>query len=391
MLDMECDLYIQFQNKITSGNNLLIQISTQFNVSGAEKLKKKIKQEIVFLTKVINSGSIKKEYLHCSNLHHFEALVICAALESDCTSLLETLTVQLDNGSCKKICIDIVSQHGNKWTKVIARNAAALSRISRGDSDFGQKTILDQATEYILCSHQHPHYFKPPKVVFHFALGISCWLAEKLERLGIIVTGEQLEDNFVHIEVDDRSSASSEEIIPPSANLPTTNFKCEVDKLNLDITTLIAYVSALTNGGANFKFDDPLLDQQAMWEREGPVKPQLDELFQGKEIYCCQTAAEDFSTILENLGGPGEKERAEKLMKRISIIPDIPFSRLKIGGKIKARSVSIFGTGNSIKALTVTANEGFVRAAKNQGIEFAVFVHQSRALTEAKQNSATSL
>lgn len=66
------------------------------------------------------------------------------------------------------------------------------------------------------------------------------------------------------------------------------------------------------------------------------------------------------------LGGTGEKERAAELMTRITIVPDIPFSCLKVGGKIKSRSVVIFGTGHMMRALTVTANEGFVRAAKNQ-------------------------
>lgn len=60
-------------------------------------------------------------------------------------------------------------------------------------------------------------------------------------------------------------------------------FSSEVSKLNLDITTMIAFVSALTNGGSNYEFDDPLLNQQASWERLRPVKPQLDKFFQGKD------------------------------------------------------------------------------------------------------------
>lgn len=87
---------------------------------------------IQFLFQVMNSGLMKNEHLQCTNLHHFEAMVSCALQEKECSSILETLTVQLDNGSSKRICVDIVSENGHKWTKVIARNAAALSRISVG-------------------------------------------------------------------------------------------------------------------------------------------------------------------------------------------------------------------------------------------------------------------
>lgn len=44
---------------------------------------------------------------------------------------------------------------------------------------------------------------------------------------------------------------------------------------------MIAYVSSLTNGGSDHLFHDPLLNQQAEWERRRPVKPILDALFQG--------------------------------------------------------------------------------------------------------------
>ena len=60
-------------------------------------------------------------------------------------------------------------------------------------------------------------------------------------------------------------------------------------------------------------------------------------------------------------------------------------------GKIKDRSLSIFATGDSLRILTVTANTGFIRAAAGQGVNFAVVTHQSRALTEDKEKSATAL
>lgn len=53
-------------------------------------------------------------------------------------------------------------------------------------------------------------------------------------------------------------------------------------KLNLGVTTLIAYVSALTNGGCHYNFKSEILQKHAEWERARPVKPILDNLFEGK-------------------------------------------------------------------------------------------------------------
>ena len=59
---------------------------------------------------------------------------------------------------------------------------------------------------------------------------------------------------------------------------------CDTSRLNLDITAMIAYVSALTNGHADHEFAEPILAEQAAWERERPVKPVLDRLFGNKKL-----------------------------------------------------------------------------------------------------------
>jgi hypothetical protein len=82
------------------------------------------------------------------------------------------------------------------------------------------------------------------------------------------------------------------------------------------------------------------------------------------------------------------------LIKRISVVPDQPSERalkLVTSSKINSRSLTIFGTGDTLKAITMTANSGFVRAANNQGVKFSVFIHQPRALTESKEALATRL
>lgn len=52
-------------------------------------------------------------------------------------------------------------------------------------------------------------------------------------------------------------------------------------KVNLDITCLIAFVSATSNGGCNYVFEDQFLKEQAEAERKNPVKDVLNIYFKG--------------------------------------------------------------------------------------------------------------
>jgi len=154
---------------------------------------------------------------------------------------------------------------------------------------------------------------------------------------------------------------------------------------------MIAYVSAMTNGRNWFKFKEKILTEQAEWERRRPVKPVLDKIFSDKQLICCESAMNDFQTILSTLGGPSERERGHELVSRVQVVPDQSSSKtssLAASGKIKSRSLAIFATGDVMKVITVTANTGFLRAAAGQGVTFATVTHESRALTEDKEKTA---
>ena len=127
----------------------------------------------------------------------------------------------------------------------------------------------------------------------------------------------------------------------------------------------------------------------------------------------CATALEDFRSILSTVGGENECDRAEHLLRRVTIVPDVVSPRvdvLPISAKIKERAKVtyteidmvlpynieshcvgvfnfqvIFGTADSLQAVVVTANSGFVRAAEQRNVSVAALLHESRALTERKQ------
>lgn len=58
---------------------------------------------------------------------------------------------------------------------------------------------------------------------------------------------------------------------------------CDIKKLNIDVTTMMAYVSSLTSGSFNWQFNEPLLTEQAIKESTCPIKKYLDEIFEGEK------------------------------------------------------------------------------------------------------------
>ena len=60
----------------------------------------------------------------------------------------------------------------------------------------------------------------------------------------------------------------------------------EVARVNLDITSLISFVSNVCHGGCNYHFREDILTQQATWERERPILPKLMDFIKGQCITC---------------------------------------------------------------------------------------------------------
>lgn len=178
----------------------------------------------------------------------------------------------------------------------------------------------------------------------------------ELTELGIIVRINGVEENCEVIETE----------------ILDTN---EEKLLNLDVTTIMAYVSALTNGSYNWKFTQPILTEQAIRENKCHVKEFLEEQFANSELIACASAIESFQTILKTVGGENEKKRSELFVKRIKVLPDLTPDeehetlqkyKLQLSGKIRDRTYKIITFGLHHKAITVTANKGAIEAAKMQ-------------------------
>ncbi|XP_011157330.2 UPF0415 protein C7orf25 homolog isoform X1 [Solenopsis invicta] len=381
------------EEKIASGHSMVERLKLMDKIDGIDKLIRRIQQELKFLEKVQCTGNLNKKHLQSSNLTHLDAMVARLSCAKDPISVIKPFKYQK-----LRLEVDIVCNGGASWVKVIARNARALTLISLGNGEYGQKSVLDQANSYLVCSKCHLHHYRPPDVIFHFAYGVEVPLASQLEQMGIIVEGDRIETNDENLNKQDeldfsKESTSDSEKDLDLQSLNTSVLSTEIKLLNLDVSALLAYVTNMVNGYNNYVYREPLLTQQAEMERKHPIKPILEDLFRDKELVICQTAYNNFMNIIDVIGGPKETQRAQELLKRVRIVDDVTTGRimeLRLGGKIKDRSRLIFATGESMKSITVSANEGFVRAARMQGIECTVFLHEPRSLSEIKEGNATS-
>lgn len=119
-----------------------------------------------------------------------------------------------------------------------------------------------------------------------------------------------------------------------------------------------------------------------------------------KELIASEIAKNSFLEILNVVGGPNEKVRADEFLKRIQFHRDLTQDEvdslwtanpLSIVGKIRDRTFQILAFGLHHKALTVTANKGAIEAARQQGMNIPCVIHEARALSEQKQATATYL
>lgn len=172
------------------------------------------------------------------------------------------------------------------------------------------------------------------------------------------------------------TSDSGKDLDVDLQSLNTSVLSTEIRLLNLDVSALLAYVTNMANGYNNYVYREPLLTQQAEMEKKRPIKPILENLFRDKDLIICRTAYNNFMSIIDVIGGPNETQRAQELLKKVRIVDDVTTGRimeLRLGGKIKDRSRLIFATGESMKSITVSANEGFVRAARMQVNIFSIY------------------
>uniref|UniRef100_A0A2K5PL38 DUF1308 domain-containing protein n=1 Tax=Cebus imitator TaxID=2715852 RepID=A0A2K5PL38_CEBIM len=342
-----------------------------------------------FLRKVeAGKVALKESHLRNTNLTHLRAIVESTESLEEVVSVLHVFGYMDTLGEKQTLVVDVVANGGPTSVKIIGWKAEALHNTWLGRDQYGNKSIIEQAEDFLQASHQQPVQYSKPHIIFAFYNSVSSSMAEKLKEMGISVRGDIVAVNSLLDHPEELQPSESEsddegpellqvarvdqENILVSVAFPTDIKVYVCKRVNLDIATLIIYVSALSYGGCHFIFKEKVFTEQ--------VLPQLEAFMKDKELFACESAVKDFQSVLDNLGGPGERER-----------PSEHALRLVASSKINSFSLTFFGTGDTLKAITMTANSGFVRAANNEDVKFSVFIHQPRALTESKEALATPL
>ena len=88
----------------------------------------------------------------------------------------------------------------------------------------------------------------------------------KLSAMGIIVQGEIVPTSINDEDTTDESDDNDDEISNKNifCQRKAGNYDVDYSTLNLDITAMIAYVSAVSNGYANYVFEEKILTQQVI-------------------------------------------------------------------------------------------------------------------------------
>ena len=150
------ELKTNLQEKLCLGRTLLSKLADKSSlkkVQGIPKLEKKIRQELRFLEKFEDPAffsGLKKEHISCSNLIHLGCIVNELLLTTNPSGVMHPFSLKQEFKS-KKVTVDIVSEKGHSWIKVVARNPRSLDQNSMGGNQFGQRCILDQVI-FVICS-----------------------------------------------------------------------------------------------------------------------------------------------------------------------------------------------------------------------------------------------
>ena len=327
---------------------------------------------------------MKDQHALSSNLPHLEAVLLACHHAPSVSAVMQSFRYTPSGGrGSKVVLVDVVACGGGAWVKIFARKRSALHLYWLGGAHGSERSVTVVAEEFLEASKQNQCRFDAPKIIFAFFDGITESVAGELAGLGVATVGTVFPDDSA------MNAPSYEEVAAILGQVAVERPLCGgCERVNMDVSSLVAWSSQMIRGGAQYKYQDFILEQQAAGERATPTLPQLEALTKGKRLIVCRTAFENFTSILETIGGPREKDIGRSLLQTLEVVPDSPSERalkLLCKGKIKERSKVVFGTGDYMKAITLTANEGFVRAACSQGVHFDVAVHSSRALSEMQQ------
>ncbi|KAI7907529.1 uncharacterized protein BX663DRAFT_491175 [Cokeromyces recurvatus] len=335
--------------------------------------------------------------------------------------------------------VDIVSENGLVWVKVIARNAKAFRHEIMGlewdgdssseeededlksssEGDFDSLPIFKKARDYLKAAQAHSVQFRTPVVVFAFMrirpeedIFVQR-IMDELKKIGILVHLQQPNDSI------------------RSTYMPLLKDIHDLDhfttpSINMDVSSMLAIMSELSHHVC-LPHEVSALPLQIQAQREAQVQvlPQILPYVIGKKLFIIQSAYDRLKDIVDVVGGPREISRFQYLFRHHlglqesiqfdpelwTILPplsveiiedasserfrkllDLPQqqrSKLNNGRKIRTRfsefHAQIFGSGDHYKMTTMTSIQWMETALEEAGILGSLLVsHEPRSLAEKK-------
>jgi len=291
---------------------------------GIMKLKRKLDAEKKFLISLKScQKKVQEASLNCLNLIHLKAVVREISVAQNVTAIFKNFKDKKNN----LLTIDVVYDFGYSWMKVIARSPQALHLKVFCEYN---EDIVKQAEHYQATAESNACNYKTPKVLFNFTNGITQDLYNKLDNLvflnGPIVPVDEALAEKLRIQQENDSSSDNEEIQDEERerfdlDLKKLNLENKpygnLTKVNLDVSSILALISDMSNGNNNYEFDKEFLNQQADWERRSNLVPVIEEFLKGKELFVCQTAYDSLVNIVYTVGGINERIRFENFKARV--------------------------------------------------------------------------
>ncbi|KAI8643719.1 hypothetical protein BD408DRAFT_364409 [Parasitella parasitica] len=425
-------------------------------IEGLHRYINSLTAEMHFIDKLLeNPSKIKREHVQSTNLSYLEAVyealsgvgqrkdqvmkLVSAPSQSNSSQWMSQAAM-IRNHSIK---VDIVTENGLVWVKVIARNAKAFRHELMGlewddssssddgsddgssdadagcrqsSGDFDSLPIFKKAREYLRTAQAHHVQFHTPVVVFAFMRikpkqdVFVQRIMDRLKEIGIVVymqdTDTTLQSSYAPFL---RDVGDLDHLTTPS--------------INVDVSSALALLSELSHHVCLPKQVSALpLQVQAEREALVPALPQVLPYITGKKLFIIQTAYDRLKDIVEVVGGPQEVARFRYLFRdhlgldlqfdqelwtilpslSVDVMPDAsseaftklldpPQQKTKLnnGRKIRTRfsdfHAKIFGSGDHYKMTTLTAIQWMETALKDAGLQGVSLVsHEPRSLAEKK-------
>lgn len=297
--------------------------------------------------------------------------------------------------------------------------------------------IYQQARTLLTAAEQNLIHYHKPTIVMKFLADdeVDERIQNTLRSMGIVVEvrgeGYEAQQNEQENISPDAAKPNGDKIASiETATSPSNDIHPDISStLNLDVTTLIALVTDIThrlNSIPLEALDIPPLQLQQSQEHSRPLLPLLHSLLSERKLVTTQTALRKFVDIVKLLGGPTEKARAKALIDAVDVGTDImaeldedeqsgadnstasqfTFAQIRViedypserflrlldeedkpvqSGRLQKHHIVVFGTGDRLRATTITANAWVERALVDIGLGgLSLWMHEPRSLVEKR-------